>query len=211
MADPATTGPVGALRPPAAPAPAPAPAPRAEVSRWNAANLLTLVRFLLVLPFGLLLAAGDGHRTGWRLAATALFVVASATDRVDGQVARRYGLVTDLGKFADPLADKVLTGTALIGLSLLGDVPWWLTVLVLVRELWVTVLRSAVARIAVIAASRGGKAKTVLLTVAITVLLLPVGGAVRSAGLVALVAAAVVSTATGVDYTLRAVRLVRSR
>ena len=181
------------------------------VSRWNIANLLTGVRFLLVVPFGLVLFAADGHATGWRVAATALFVVASATDRVDGQVARRYGLVTDLGAFADPLADKVLTGTALVGLSLLGDLTWWLTVVVLVREVAVTVIRSAVARIAVIPASRGGKAKTVLLTIGLTLVLLPIGGAVHVVGVVALTAAAVVSTLTGVDYAMRAIRLVRSR
>ncbi len=182
-----------------------------QVSRLNAANLLTLARFLLVLPFGLVLFAHGGHSTGWRVAAAAVFVFASATDRIDGQVARRYGLVTDLGKFADPLADKVLTGTAMVGLSLLGDLWWWLTVVVLVREIAVTVIRSAVARIAVIPASRGGKAKTVLLSVGITLLLVPLGGPVRVAGLVALVAAAIVSTLTGVDYAARAARLVRSR
>lgn len=185
--------------------------PDGQVSRLNAANLLTLGRFLLVVPFGFVLFAGDGHSTGWRIAAAAMFVFASATDRVDGQVARRYGLVTDLGAFADPLADKVLTGTAMIGLAMLGDLWWWLAVVILVREVAVTVIRSAVARIAVIPASRGGKAKTVLLTVGITLLLVPLDGPVRFAGLVALVVAAVVSTLTGVDYAVRAVRLVRQR
>lgn len=183
----------------------------APVSRWNVANLLTGLRLLLVVPFGLVLFAAGGHATGWRVAATAVFVFASATDRIDGQVARRYGLVTDLGAFADPLADKVLTGTALIGLSLLGDLTWWLTVVIVVREVAVTAIRSAVARIAVIPASRGGKAKTVLLTIGLTLVLVPIGGAVRVAGVVALAAAAVVSTATGVDYAMRATRLVRSR
>ncbi len=202
MADPGTAT-AAPGRPPTAPA--------APVSRLNAANMLTLGRFLLVLPFALVLFAGGGHSTGWRIAATGVFVFASATDRVDGQVARRYGLVTDLGKFADPLADKVLTGMALIGLSVLGDLWWWLTVTVLVREVGVTAIRSAVARIAVIPASRGGKTKTVLLTVGITLLLVPLDGPVKVAGLVTLVAAAVVSSVTGVDYAARAARLVRSR
>ncbi len=183
----------------------------APVSRWNVANLLTGLRFLLVIPFGLALFAAGGHTAGWRVAATALFVLASATDRLDGQVARHYGLVTDLGAFADPLVDKVLTGTALIGLALLGDLTWWLAVVIVVREVAVTAMRSAVARIAVIPASAGGKAKTVLLTVGLTLVLLPTGGGVRVTGVVALVAAAVVSTVTGVDYGLRAARLVRSR
>lgn len=199
------------------PVPTTADAPRgrvpsgAPVSRWNVANLLTGLRFLLVVPFGLVLFAAGGHATGWRVAATAVFVFASATDRIDGQVARRYGLVTDLGAFADPLADKVLTGTALIGLSVLGDLTWWLTVVIVVREVAVTAIRSAVARIAVIPASKGGKAKTVLLSVGLALVIAPIGGVVRLAGIVALVAAAVVSTATGVDYAMRATRLVRSR
>ncbi len=181
------------------------------VSRLNVANLLTLVRFLLVVPFAFVIFAGGGHAVGWRVAAALLFLLASATDRLDGQVARRYGLVTDLGKFADPLADKVLTGTALVALSVLGELWWWLTLLVLVREFAVTVLRSALARKAAMPASKGGKAKTVLLTIGIGLLLLPIGGAVHIAGLVALVGAAAVSTVTGVDYGFRGARIARSR
>ena len=200
MADPGTTAPIRLHQ-------SPAPA----VSRLNVANLLTLVRFLLVIPFAMVVFAGGGHSVAWRLAATLVFLLASATDRVDGQVARRYGLVTDLGKFADPLADKVLTGTALVALSLLGELWWWLTVVVLIREFAVTVLRSVLARIAAMPASKGGKAKTVLLTIGIGLLLLPVGGPLRVAGLVALVGAAAVSTVTGVDYALRGARIARSR
>jgi CDP-diacylglycerol--glycerol-3-phosphate 3-phosphatidyltransferase len=183
--------------------------PPVQVSRWNIANLLTMIRLVLVLPFVLALFAAGGHSTGWRALATALFTVAALTDRFDGQVARRYGWVTDLGKFVDPLADKALTGSALIGLSVLGLVPWWLTVVIVVREVLVTVLRSVLARIAAMPATRGGKLKTLLLTVGLGLVLLPFGahGVVHGVGIAVLVLAAVVSTVTGVDYVLAGRRL----
>jgi len=186
---------------------------RRRVSRLNAANILTLVRLVLVVPFVLALFAGGGHRVDWRLAATALFVVAAVTDRLDGQLARRHGWVTDLGTFADPLADKALTGSALVGLSILHLVPWWLTVVVVVREVLITVLRSVLARIAAIPASRGGKLKTLLLTVGLGLVLLPVAdaGVVHGVGLGVLVAAAAVSTVTGVEYVIAGRRLYRGR
>lgn len=189
------------------------PVARRPVSRLNAANILTFVRLVLVAPFVLALFAGGGHRVGWRLVATALFVVASVTDRLDGQLARRHGWVTDLGTFADPLADKALTGSALVGLSILHLVPWWLTMLVVVREVLITVLRSVLARIAAIPASRGGKLKTLLLTVGLGLVLLPVAdaGVVHGVGLAVLVAAAVVSTVTGVEYVIAGRRLYRER
>lgn len=202
MAEPATTVPGRGT------VPGPAPLVR-HVSRWNVANLVTGLRFLLVVPFVLVTFAAGGHNTGWRIVATVVFVLASFTDKIDGSVARRYDLVTDLGKFADPLADKLLTGAALVSLSLLGDLWWWLTAVVLAREIAVTVIRSVVARTAAMPASRGGKAKTVLLTVGITLLLLPIGGPVRIVGLVALLAAAVVAVVTGVDYAKRGTRLLR--
>ena len=102
----------------------------------------------------------DGTDTGWRLIAFVIFAVASITDRLDGDLARKRGLVTEVGKLADPIADKALTGTALVGLSALGLLPWWVTVVILVRELGITLLRFWVIRHGVIAASRGGKLKT---------------------------------------------------
>lgn len=180
-----------------------------QVSRWNIANILTLSRLVLVVPFVLALFAGGGHAVGWRVVATALFTAAALTDRFDGQLARRYGWVTDLGKFADPLADKALTGAALIGLSILDLVPWWLTVVIVIREVLVTALRSAMARIAAMPASRGGKLKTLLLTIGLGLVLLPFAahGVVHAAGIAVLLAAAVVSTVTGIDYALRGRRL----
>jgi CDP-diacylglycerol---glycerol-3-phosphate 3-phosphatidyltransferase len=95
------------------------------------------------------------------------------TDKIDGDIARARGLVTDFGKIADPIADKAITGMAFIGLSIVGDIWWWVTIVVLLREWSVTVLRLSVLKHVVIAASASGKLKTVLQAVALSVLLLP--------------------------------------
>src|SRR5215207_9680051 len=126
--------------------------PRARVA--NLANVLTGVRLVLVPVFLVLLFVGDGHETFWRIAAFAVFAVAVITDRFDGALARSYGMVTEFGTLADPIADKALIGAALIGLSLLGDLPWWVTAVIMAREILVTVLRFAVLRRGVIPASR---------------------------------------------------------
>ena len=136
--------------------------PPNAVSAWNLANALTVFRLALVPVFLVALFWGTGHETGWRVIAWAIFAVASVTDRFDGELARRRNLITEFGKLADPIADKALIGAALISLSLLGDLPWWVTVVVLVREVGVTLLRFWVIRHGVIAASRGGKLKTLL-------------------------------------------------
>lgn len=172
---------------------------------WNAANTVTVARFVLVplVVVALLLDDGGG---GWRWAAAGVFVLAAATDRLDGWLARRLGQVTDWGKLVDPIADKALVGAALITLSALGDLSWWVTVVILVRELGITALRFAVLRYAVIAASPGGKAKTVLQTVGITLFLLPLEtlpDAVRVVAWVVLGAAIVLTVLTGLDYVRR--------
>ena len=136
-----------------------------------------------------------------------MFVVASATDFVDGELARRQGLVTTFGKIADPIADKALTGTALVGLSYLGELPWWVTIVILVREIGVTLLRFWVIRHGVIPASRGGKAKTVAQMVAILLYLLPLTGWLVTAREVVMGVAVLLTVVTGVDYVARALRL----
>jgi CDP-diacylglycerol---glycerol-3-phosphate 3-phosphatidyltransferase len=135
------------------------------------------------------------------------FVVASMTDRFDGDLARRRGLVTDFGKIADPIADKALTGTALVGLSALGELPWWVTVVVLVREIGVTLLRFWVIKHGVIPASRGGKVKTALQVLAIGLYILPLEGAAHAVAQAVMAAAVIVTVVTGADYVLRALRL----
>src|SRR6201987_660010 len=128
----------------------------------NLPNLLPTARLVLVPVFLFALFAGDGHETRWRIAAFVVFAVAVITDRFDGALARSYGMVTEFGKLADPIADKALIGAALIGLSMIGDLPWWVTVVIMVREVGITALRFAVLRRGVIPASRGGKLKTLV-------------------------------------------------
>lgn len=176
----------------------------------NVANVLTLTRLALVPVFAVVLVHHGGADNSWRLAACAVFVVASVTDRVDGDLARRRGLVTDFGKLADPIADKALTGTALVGLSALGLLAWWVTVLILVREIGVTVLRFWVIRHGVLPASRGGKVKTTAQGVAIGLYLLPLSGAFSVVAAVAMAFAVVLTVVTGGDYVSRAVSLRRA-
>lgn len=143
-------------------------------SGWvNLPNELTFLRLLLVPVFAWLLLAQDGQDPSLRIAATLVFLVASVTDLVDGYLARKLDLVTTFGKIADPLADKALTGMALIGLSLIGSLAWWITTVILVREVGVTVVRFVVIHDGVIPASRGGKSKTVAQMIAISLYLLP--------------------------------------
>ncbi len=176
-------------------------------STWNVANALTVFRLALVPFFAAALLVDDGNRAGWRVTAWALFALASWTDRLDGQLARSRNLVTSFGKLADPIADKALTGTALVGLSLLGELPWAVTALVLVREVGVTLLRFWVIRHGVIPASRGGKLKTLLQGVAIGLYVLPLSGLLASSRAVVMVLAVVVTVVTGVDYVARALTL----
>jgi CDP-diacylglycerol--glycerol-3-phosphate 3-phosphatidyltransferase len=137
------------------------------------------------------------------------FGVASVTDWLDGRIARRRGLITDFGKIADPIADKALTGSALVTLSALGELPWWVTAVILAREISVTALRFWVIRRGVIAASRGGKLKTLLQVVAIALYVLPLTGALAVVREAVMAAAVVVTVVTGIDYGVRAVRLHR--
>lgn len=179
----------------------------------NLANLLTVLRILLVPVFLLFLFAGGGHQTTSRIAAFVVFAVAVITDRLDGSLARNYGMVTEFGKLADPIADKMLVGAALIGLSILSDLPWWVTVLILAREIGITVLRFAVLRRGVIPASRGGKLKTLVQAIAIGLFILPLHswpGPWLTVAWTVMGAAIVLTVVTGVDYVVSAVRQSRS-
>ncbi|MGH3525121.1 MAG: CDP-diacylglycerol--glycerol-3-phosphate 3-phosphatidyltransferase [Mycobacterium sp.] len=177
----------------------------------NLANALTGLRLVLVPIFLLALFAGNGHETASRIAAFVIFGVAIITDRLDGALARNYGMVTEFGTLADPIADKALIGAALIGLSTLGDLPWWITVLILFREVGITVLRFVVLRSGVIPASRGGKLKTLVQAVAIGLFVLPLSGPWLVAAWVVMAVAVVLTVVTGVDYVMSAVTGIRSR
>ena len=177
----------------------------------NVANLLTGLRMALVPVFLVALFVDDGHQTLWRIVAFLIFAVAVITDHIDGRIARSYDLVTEFGKLADPIADKALIGAALIGLSLLGDLPWWVTGVILVREIGITVLRFAVLRRGVIPASRGGKLKTLVQAVAIGLFIVPLSGVWLAGAWVIMWAAIVLTVVTGVDYVISAVRDSRTR
>ncbi|SFK35931.1 CDP-diacylglycerol--glycerol-3-phosphate 3-phosphatidyltransferase [Cellulomonas sp. KH9] len=182
-------------------------------SAWNPANVVTVLRIAVVPFFAVALLADGGHTVGGRLLATGLFVLAAASDRLDGWLARRSGQVTDLGKMLDPIADKLLIGSALVLLSWLGDLSWFVTVVVLVRELGITVMRFFLLRYVVLPASRGGKLKTVLQAVAISLYLLPLDHLPAVVGVLAAVVMAVavlVTVLTGLDYVRDAVRIRRA-
>lgn len=174
---------------------------------FNIANALTVSRLVLVPVFLVALFWNDGHDLVWRFVATGVFVLASVTDRIDGDLARRRGLITDFGKVADPLADKALTGAALIGLSLLGDLAWWVTLVIVARELLVTLLRFWVIRHGVIPASRGGKLKTMLQAIAIGLYLLPLGESGQLLQWTVMGIAVLATVVTGLDYVVRGLRL----
>ena len=175
-----------------------------QASAWNIANALTLLRIALVPVFAWFLLHDGGQLTSYRLLAAAVFVVATATDRIDGDIARARGEVTDFGKVSDPIADKLLMGMALIGLSIIDLLPWWVTVVVLIRELGVTALRFVVIRHGVISASRGGKLKTALQAVAILLYILPLSSSWHVLAVAMMALAVIVTIVTGVDYLLRA-------
>jgi len=139
-----------------------------------------------------------------------VFAGAVITDRFDGVIARQRNLITEFGKVADPIADKALIGTALVALSLLDLVPWWVTVLILFREIGVTVLRFWVIRHGVIAASRGGKLKTVVQAFAIGFYILPLSGFFGTVRWWVLAVAVILTLVTGIDYVVRALRLRRT-
>jgi CDP-diacylglycerol--glycerol-3-phosphate 3-phosphatidyltransferase/cardiolipin synthase len=175
-----------------------------------------MLRLLLVPVFGWLLVAGDDS-DAWRWAALFVFVVASITDQVDGHLARKHGLVTNVGAVADPIADKLLTGVAFVGLSYLGELPWWATTVILVREWGVTALRFWVIRYGVISASPGGKLKTTLQIAVLIAYMVPLPDDVDDAldpvfGWVLyamLVATVLITLVTGLDYVARAMALRR--
>ena len=173
-------------------------------------NAITIARILCAPVFLWLLLADAGDDGALRWWAAALFIVAIATDGIDGYIARRYEIVTDLGKLLDPIADKVLTGFAFIGLSILAELPWWITIVVLVREVGITVHRLVVASDHVVAAAWMGKLKTVAQAVALSLALLPlatiVGDWIVWVNIVTMWIAVILTVASGIDYVVTELR-----
>lgn len=179
---------------------------------WNLPNILTMLRIALVPFFAWFLLADAGEHGLWRWAALAVFAVAMYTDKLDGDIARARGLITDFGKIADPIADKLLTGAAFVILSVLGEIPWWATLIILVREWGITLLRLVVIRYGVIPASSGGKIKTVLQTVVLFLYLLPLTAQwtwLSVLAFVLLLATVAVTLVTGLQYVFLSARLIR--
>ena len=148
--------------------------PNTSSNPWNLPNAITTARILLVPYFIWLLfqPVGDHELTRWF--ATLVFVIGISTDGIDGAIARRRGLITNLGKILDPIADKALIGGALVALSILGEVAWWATIAILVRELGITAYRFIVIRKRVVAASGGGKLKTVSQSIVAGLIMSPI-------------------------------------
>ena len=174
-------------------------------------NTITIVRIFFAPAFiWMLLTAGDDLTSPLRWWGAGLFVFGMATDGIDGYLARKYNVVSDFGKLLDPIADKVLTGGALITLSILDELPWWVTAVILLREVGITVFRFAVLSDRVIPASRGGKLKTITQFVAITFALLPmqavIGDIANIINIVLMSAATIITVWTGIDYLVDAWR-----
>jgi len=188
-------------------------------TNWNLPNALTALRILLVPLFGWLLLHDGGHDTAYRIWAFVVFLGAILTDKIDGEIARKRNLVTEFGKLMDPIADKALTGMALVGLSIIGELWWWVTILVLGREWGITLMRFWVIKYGVMPASRGGKIKTTLQAVALCGLVLPlrdftgvvgdIADVLWWAALVVMAAAVAFTIVTGIDYVREALRLRR--
>ena len=190
----------------------------APPSNLNIANALTVLRIVGVPVFGWLLLSEGGEDVGFRVWAFVAFVLLMITDRIDGDIARSRGLVTNFGKLADPIADKALTGMAFVGLSIIGVLWWWVTIVLLVREWGITLMRFVVKKYGVMPASQGGRIKTTLQAVAIGGYLLPleiwdttVGNVMRWATHVAMGLALVITLVTAVQYVRDAVIMRREQ
>jgi CDP-diacylglycerol--glycerol-3-phosphate 3-phosphatidyltransferase len=177
-------------------------------SAGNVANIITVFRMLLAPVFVVLLLLDAGDDGYLRYIAAGLFVFASATDGVDGFLARRRNLVTDAGKLLDPIADKLLTGGALVALSILGELPWWVTGVILLREIGITVLRFVALRDHVIAASLLGKVKTWVQIIAISFAIVPLwtffGDGMHIVNTVLMTLAVIITLVSGVEYLWQA-------
>ncbi len=191
-------------------------------SNWNVPNALTTLRIVMVPFFGWALLVDDGQSAGWRWVAYLLFALAMITDKVDGDLARKHDLVTNFGKIADPIADKALTGMAFVGLSIIGELWWWVTIIVLVREWGITLMRVWLIREGVVLpAGRGGKLKTLVQTLALGLLIMPltmleggwelVGQIGWWIGIVAMGLAVLLTVGTGLDYVRDTVRARREQ
>ena len=196
--------------------PEPTAAETAQPSPWNVPNALTTLRIAMVPFFAWALLLDGGESAGWRWVAYGLFALAAITDKIDGDLARKHNLVTNFGKIADPIADKALTGMAFVGLSIIGELWWWVTIVVLVREWGITFMRLWMVRQGVVMpAGQGGKLKTFVQTISLGLLIMPllqlegfwepVGLVVWWLAMAGMAVAVAITVVTGVDYVVKAV------
>lgn len=175
-----------------------------EISNWNLPNILTVLRIIGVPVFLWVLLAHSGDSTAWRWYAFWVFAILMATDKLDGYLARSRNLITNFGKIADPIADKALMVAALVGLNLIEVLPWWVTIVIVIREFGITIWRFFALREGrVVPASRGGKLKTVLQTLAVALFIMPVSWITWPAWVV-MVIAIVITVVTGIQYIVDA-------
>ncbi len=176
----------------------------------NLPNALTIFR-ILALPFcAWALFKEGGEDPTWQIIAWTSFFLLGLTDILDGRIARKRNQVSSFGAILDPIADKAFIGTALIGLSILGKLPWWVTAIILFREVGITILRLAVIKREVIAANRGGKIKSLLQNFSVGFYILPLPESLYLPRDILLGLAIVITLTTGLDYVRSALGKAKS-
>ena len=166
----------------------------------NLPNALTIFR-ILALPFcAWALFKEGGEDPTWQIIAWTSFFLVGLTDILDGRIARKRNQVSSFGAILDPIADKAFIGTALVGLSILGRIPWWVTSLILFREIGITIIRLAIVNRKIIAANRGGKIKSLLQNFSVGFYILPLPENLYLPRDILLGAAVVLTITTGLDY-----------
>ncbi len=178
------------------------------VSPWNIANLITIGRILFAPIFVWLIVMDPSGP--WRWLALILFIAATALDGLDGYLARSRNLGTPLGVLLDPIADKLLIGSGLVVLSVIGELPWWVTVVILVREFGITVYRMVIVRREVLGASWLGKTKTFVQSFAVAFAMAPfaplVGDWINWVNITLMASAFVLTVWSGIEYVWKAIR-----
>ena len=170
-------------------------------SNWNLPNFLTSLRIIVIPLFAWLTLSGKTENNAFAWWALVVFILLMLTDKLDGDIARARGLITDFGKIADPIADKALMNTAFVCFNIIDILPWWVTALIVLREFGITIWRFFQLRAGnVVPASRGGKLKTALQTVAVALYLCPFPSWMDIPSQIVMYAAVLVTVVTGIQY-----------
>ncbi len=172
----------------------------------NLPNALTIFRILALPLCAWALFKNGGDDSTWRVIAWLMFFVVGMTDVLDGKIARSRNQISPLGIILDPIADKAFIATALIGLSILDRIPWWVTTVILTRELSVTILRFIVIKREIISANRGGKFKTLIQNFSVGFYILPLPENLFLPRDILLGVAMYLTITTGIQYFKSALR-----